>query len=251
MTDYNGKHVWIIGASSGIGKALAKQMDHLGAHLILSARNKEQLDALNEELEGKHHVFQLDITDHDMIKRTVKAVQASVPKLDSMVFMAAVYAASESERTDPVVINQIVNVNLASAINLSYAVLPVLKEQGEGQIALCASVAGYVGLPAGQPYSATKAGLINFAESLRSETDKSIDIKVINPGFVKTRMTDKNDFDMPMIITPEKAAEHIAKGLQSNGFEIHFPKGFTILLKLLRQLPYWLYFKFASRLVKG
>lgn len=251
MNYYKDKYIWIIGASSGIGRALAAQLDGLGAHLILSARSKEQLDALNDELGGKHLVYQLDITDHDMIKRTVKAVQASIPKLDSMVFMAAVYAASELERTDPVVINQIVDVNLASAINISYAILPLLKQQGFGQIALCASVAGYVGLPAGQPYSATKAGLINFAESLRVETDKAIDIKVINPGFVKTRMTDKNDFEMPMIITPEKAADYIVKGLQTKSFEIHFPKGFTLFLKLLRYFPYWLYFPIARRLIKA
>ncbi|MCH2037025.1 MAG: SDR family NAD(P)-dependent oxidoreductase [Rickettsiales bacterium] len=248
MSFYKDKHIWIIGASSGIGRALAVHLASLGAKLVLSARNKEQLDQLNEEIGGIHHVFQLDITDCEMIKRTVHAVQASIPRLDSVIFMAAVYAASESERTDPVIINQIVDVNLTSAINVSYALLPVLKEQGGGQLALCASVAGYVGLPAGQPYSATKAGLINFAESLRVETDRAIDIKVINPGFVKTRMTDKNEFEMPMIITSEKAAQHIAKGLQKRSFEVHFPKAFTTMLKVLRLLPYPLFFAIARRI---
>ena len=248
MSYYKGKTIWIIGASSGIGKALAQQLAGQGAKLILSARNKEQLEELNKELGGLHHVYQLDVTDPDMIKRTVGAVRASVSYVDSVIFMAAVYAPSDSECTDPAIIKQIVDVNLTGAIYCSYALLPMFKEQGFGQLALCASVAGYVGLPAGQPYSATKAGLINFAESLRVETDPKIDIKVINPGFVKTRMTDKNTFKMPMIITADKAAIHIMKGLRKSVFEIHFPKKFTYFMKLIGNVPYRLYFFIARRI---
>ena len=126
-------------------------------------------------------------------------------------------------------------------------VLPLLLAQGGGQITLCASVAGYRGLPKSQPYGATKAGLINIAESLAAEVPKQIDVRVINPGFVESRLTDKNDFKMPMRISPEKAAKAIADGLNKPGFEIHFPKAFTRIMKLLSYLPNSLYFALMRR----
>jgi short-subunit dehydrogenase len=131
---------------------------------------------------------------------------------------------------------------LNGAFNAVHAVLPILKSQAHGQFVLCGSVAGYCGLPNGQPYSATKAGVINLAESLRAE-EGHLDIKVINPGFVRTPLTDKNNFKMPMMIEPEEAAKIIVKGLQSKKFEIHFPKRFTFLMKILSVLPDFLYFK--------
>ena len=122
--------------------------------------------------------------------------------------------------------------------NVVHAALPILKEQKSGQIALCGSVAGYIGLSGGQPYSATKAAVMNLAESLHAECPNHIDIKLISPGFVRTALTDKNDFSMPMILTPETAAKAIANGLHTKRFEIHFPKKFTLMLKFLRLLPY-------------
>jgi len=128
------------------------------------------------------------------------------------------------------------------------AILPFFESQGHGQICLCASVAGYIGLPNSQPYASTKAALINLAESLHVEYEpKNIDIKVINPGFVQTPMTDRNQFEMPMMITAQEAATAIAKGITSQGFEVHFPKKFTLIMKLLRLLPYWLSFKITKK----
>lgn len=139
--------------------------------------------------------------------------------------------------------------NLLGAFTLIDSVLPILKQQRSGQLALCGSVAGYNGLPGGQPYSATKAAVINLAESLKAENPQ-LDIKVINPGFVKTPLTDKNSFQMPMMVSPEYAAQAIAEGLLKRGFEIHFPKKFTLLMKLLRILPRGLYFFLVSKLAK-
>ncbi len=249
MEHFKGKHIWIVGASSGIGKALAHDLARRGATLILSARRKEQLEQLNSALGGNHLIYELDVTDADTAKRTANAIQASIPRLDSVIFMAAVYAPAEEDRTNLNLIKHIIDVNLTGAYNIVYSALPILQQQRGGQLALCASVAGYCGLPTGQPYSSTKSALINLAESLRAELDSTIDVKVINPGFVKTRITDKNTFPMPMIITPEKAAQYITKGLQSSRFEIHFPKRFTLFLKFLRMLPYWIYFR-IMRLVK-
>lgn len=129
-------------------------------------------------------------------------------------------------------------------------VLPFFESQGHGQVNLCGSVAGYFGLPNSQPYASTKAAIANLAESLRVEyQDKNIDVKLISPGFVRTPMTNKNDFEMPMMIEVEEAAQYIAKGITSSRFEIHFPKRFTWLVKLLRSLPYCLSFRLSKNLL--
>ena len=242
MKPYAGKNIWIIGASSGIGRALAVVFASQGARLALSARSHYKLNELNEELGGAHIVLPLDVADNIAM---VEAAQ-SLPCIDSVIFMAAIYDPEPLSRLDIKAAHQMVNINLNGAFNTVYAVLPILKKQGHGQLVLCGSVAGYRGLPNGQPYSATKAAVINLAESLRAE-ERDLDIKVINPGFVRTPLTDKNDFKMPMIIEAEEAAKIIAKELQTNRFEIHFPKRFTFFVKLLGLLPSFLYFKFVSR----
>ena len=241
---YQDQIIWIIGASSGIGEALAHELASRGAVLALSARNKEALEKLRDSLGNqKHKVFELDVSDAELVSRTVNAIGDTFSRIDSVIFLAAGYSPMKLEEFDLSITRQIVNVNLLGAFHIVSAILPILKGQSQGQIALCGSVAGYFGLPGGQPYSATKAGIINLAESLHAELPKAIDVKLINPGFVRTKLTDKNNFKMPMIIEPEKAAIAIADGLLKKQFEIHFPKRFTYLLKFLRHLPYWLMLK--------
>lgn len=243
MDTFSQKRVWIIGASSGIGKAVAIALANQGAELILSARSEQSLLELNQMLGGLHQVEVLDVTDSKDVCFTAKSLE----QIDSVLFFAASYQPASLADMNIEHAKQTVNINLNGALNVIAAVLPLMREQGFGQIALCASVAGYVGLPNGQPYSATKAAIINLAESLRVE-QPDLDIKVINPGFVSTPMTAKNRFKMPMIISPEQAAEAIVKGLQTKRFEIHFPKRFTYFLKLLKSLPYWLYFRVIKSL---
>lgn len=241
MGSYAGKNIWILGASSGIGKALAVELAAQGATLALSARGEDKLQALNTELGGQHHVFPLDVSDADSFVKTAKTVQGKFNQLDSVIFMAAIYDPAPLSQLDIKSARQMVDINLNGAFNTVHAVLPILKAQGIGQLALCGSVAGYRGLPNGQPYSATKAAVINLAESLRAE-ERDLDVKLINPGFVRTPLTDKNDFPMPMMIEPEDAAKIIARELQTKRFEIHFPKKFTYFMKALRILPSWLFF---------
>jgi short-subunit dehydrogenase len=236
---YKDQVVWIIGASSGIGAALARELAARGATLALSARRKDELEQLNHELGDRHNVFALDTTDAATTLRTAKAIRAAFGRIDRVVFLAAAYAPMKIGALDLAVTKGIVDINLTGAFNLVHAVLPILKTQPvKGQLALCGSVAGYIGLPGGQPYSATKAAIINLAESLHAECKDVVDIKLISPGFVRTPLTDKNEFKMPMIIEPAQAAKEIADGLLSKRFEIHFPKRFTVLLKLLQLLPY-------------
>jgi short-subunit dehydrogenase len=162
------------------------------------------------------------------------------------VFLAGIYTPGMIGEASIESIKQIIDVNLYGGIALTKAVMPVLERQDHGQIALCASVAGYRGLPGGQPYSCTKAALINFTESLRAVTPRSIDVKVINPGYVDTRLTKQNTHHMPALISTEEAATAMAKGLNSTCFEVHFPKRFTIPAKLFCMLPNWLYFRLVS-----
>lgn len=243
---HQGKHIWIIGASSGIGKALARELASQGASLILTARREDKLKTLNEELGGNHRVLQGDAGDAEELLKAAKSIKS----LDSVVFMAALYAPHDKQPKDIAFIHKMLAVNLGGAFNTVHAVLPVFEKQGHGQIVLCGSVAGYRGLPYGQPYCATKAAIINYAESLKIELeDKNIDVKVISPGFVRTPLTDKNDFAMPMMIEPNEAAKALSKGLLSRSFEIHFPKKFTYMMKIIDILPRWLYFP-LSRLMK-
>lgn len=240
--------IWIIGASSGIGKALSIKLANNGARVVISARRKEELEQLKSELAGTPLVFPLDVTDSEMTTRTAHAIRAAAGRMDRIIFMSAAYTPMKLSSLDLTISRNMVEVNLMGTLNVIHAVLPILKEQSHGQIALCGSVAGYTGLPSGQPYSATKAAVINLAESLRAELPKTIDVKLISPGFVKSELTDKNDFKMPMIISAERAAQEIVRGLQSKTFEIHFPKGFTLFLKLLRWLPYWLSLRITEKL---
>ena len=247
MQNYQGKHVWIIGASSGIGHALAKELSARGAILSLSARSQEKLEHLNQSLGGVHHVHAFDVTDVNKFEETSHTIQKHTGRLDSVVFLAALYDPMACDKFDLKKVRQIVDVNLMGVFHLVHAVLPLVQMQKRGQIAICGSVAGFVGLPNGQPYSATKAAVINLVESLKAENPE-LDIKLINPGFVRTGLTDKNEFDMPMMIEPEQAAREIVNGLLKSSFEIHFPKRFTVLVKLLRLLPYSLYLKLASKI---
>ena len=247
MPDFAHKCLWIIGASSGIGRALAQELSRRGATLFLSARRVEALKSLSAEITGAHYICPMDIRDLEDVQNATRFVQENCTTLDSVINLAALYDPCTLENLDIATTRLLIDVNLMGTFNLIHTTLPILRAQGHGQMALCGSVAGFKGLPGGQPYSATKAAMINVSESLKAE-NPNLDIKIINPGFVRTPMTDQNDFAMPMIIEPGQAAKAIADGLLKRTFEIHFPKKFTFLIKLLRIIPDALYFRLARRL---
>lgn len=185
-------------------------------------------------------MLSLDVTDKNGFSKAF----AKIGKIDSTIYLAADYKPGNIKSIQEQDVTRTISINLEGAFTLLRYLIPHYKKQGTGQIALCGSVAGYKGIPNGQPYSATKAAIINLAESLRAEMiGENIDVRLINPGFVRTALTDKNQFYMPMIIEPEQAAKEIADGLAGNSFEIHFPKRFTFFMKLLNILPYPLYFR--------
>ncbi|MFY0633436.1 MAG: SDR family NAD(P)-dependent oxidoreductase [Vannielia sp.] len=237
--------IWIIGASDGIGAALARHYAGEGARLILSARSEDKLSALAASLGGHHEVVTLDVADRASVEQATTRIAALGP-LDRIIHLAALYDPGRVAELDPEKAAQIVTVNLTGSFHIAQLAPPLLRRGG--QLALCGSVAGYIGLPKGQIYSASKAGVINLAQSLRSELSPGVDVRLISPGFVDTRLTQQNDFKMPAITTPEKAALAIAHGLARRRFEVHFPRRFTYALKLLSALPYWAALPLTGRL---
>lgn len=250
--NFKNKNIWIIGCSSGIGEAVAKELAASGATLALSARRETKLNKICNNLEGKHTVLPLDISNPKEVKKAVESLRSKWKKIDIIINFAALYYPGDMVKLESTKTKKLIEVNLTSSFYLAEYALPHLIEQGEGQLVFCGSVAGYMGLPGGQPYSATKAAIINMSESLYLEMKKSktnVDIKLINPGFVKTPMTEKNDFEMPMVLQPEQAAKAISKGLLASKFEIHFPRKFTNIMKFLEILPYGIYFRLAKKIV--
>ncbi|WBU59608.1 SDR family NAD(P)-dependent oxidoreductase [Paracoccus albus] len=240
------ERIWIMGASDGIGAALARLWAARGASLILSARSEDRMADLAQELGGAE-VLPCDVTDRDSLDTVAKAI-IDGGKLDRAITLAALYDPGKVMELDPDEAARIVNVNLTGSFNFARAAVPLLRQGG--QLALTGSVAGYFGLPQGQIYSATKAGVINLAESLRAELANDVDVRLISPGFVDTRLTQKNDFDMPALMQPAAAAVAILNGLDKGGFEVHFPRRLTLPLKFLRALPYGLAMRLTKRLVR-
>ncbi|WP_394197440.1 SDR family NAD(P)-dependent oxidoreductase [Litoreibacter albidus] len=239
--------VWIIGASEGIGAALATEYADRGARLILSARSEDKLIELADSLGANHEVVPVDVSDRASVDAAADEVSALGP-VDRVVHLAAIYDPGKIADLDSDMAAKIVTVNLTGSFHIAQVAPPLLK--AGGQLAICGSVAGYFGLPQGQIYSSTKAGVINLVESLRSELAGQVDVRLISPGFVDTRLTQQNDFDMPAVISTEAAAKAIADGLQSGGFEVHFPRRLTLAMKFLRLLPYWASLRLAGRLTK-
>jgi NAD(P)-dependent dehydrogenase (short-subunit alcohol dehydrogenase family) len=248
--DFQGKNVWIIGASSGIGRALAMTLARRGARVAISSRRAEALEEIKKAIGPQHIVVPCDVTDAQSLKDAVQKTQERLDVIHSVIFLSATYAPGSVLSVPMTEVRRVFDTNILAPFALAQEIIPVLRFQREGQLAFCASVAGYRGLPNGQPYAASKAALISLAETLRAEeAPHGIDIRVINPGFVDTPMTSKNLFAMPLLQTPEKAARAIADGLSGSHFEIHFPPLFTYGMKLLRLLPDFIYFRLMRRLV--
>jgi len=244
LPDWRGQRVWLIGASSGIGEALAQRLIYLGARVAVTSRDAAALKNL-----GASYVAPADVTDAVALAAAHGAVAAAFGGLDAVFVNAGTHLPMRAWELDAAAAARLVHVNLIGAMNAVALVAPGFAERGGGRIALTASVAGYGGLPTGLVYGATKAALINFAETLYLDlAPRGVGVHLFNPGFVKTPLTDKNDFKMPALISSEEAACAILDGIQAGEFETHFPKRFTRALKLLRLLPYRLYFPLVHRL---
>jgi NADP-dependent 3-hydroxy acid dehydrogenase YdfG len=250
IQNWQGRRVWLVGASSGIGLACAKALNAAGANVIVSAR---EVGALTEwaktcNKEGLPvELMALDVTDALQVKYVARQVATGGP-LDFVLYCAGHYRAQRATEFDLKDMLRHQDVNYNGMLRVLDAVLPMFLQQGCGHISLVSSVAGWRGLPNGLAYGPTKAAMTHLAETLYMDLqDKGIGVSVINPGFVATPLTAQNNFQMPALISPEEAAKAMLAGWSEGLFDIHFPKRFTAWLKLLRLLPYRVYFALVRR----
>jgi short-subunit dehydrogenase len=242
--DFTGRRIWIIGASAGIGAALAHALARRGALLVLSARDAGALTSLAAEC-GRAAVLPLDLAQQGALAAATAGLAPQGP-LDAVICTAALYDPSRVADLDLASAEAMLRVNILGTLAVAQLCPPLLRDGG--QLVLFGSVAGYFGLPGGQPYSATKAAVNNLAETLAAELAPRVDVRLVCPGFVATRLTARNRFTMPALITAEDAAEAVLRGMGRHGFEIHFPRRFTLAMKLLRLLPYALSLRLTRRL---
>lgn len=248
IRDWRGKRVWIIGASSGIGAALARALLAQGARVALSARSTPGLAEIAATPGATALVLPLDVTDAAAVAPALQQVVAAWRGIDLVLWCAGSHHPVRAWELDAADARRLVDVNLNGVINGLPAVVRQLLLQNCGGIAIVSSVAGYGGLPTALVYGATKAALSNLAETLYLDlAPRGIAVYLINPGFVKTPLTDKNTFKMPALISAEEAAQEILSGFARGAFEIHFPRRFTLWLKVLRLLPYRWYFALVHK----
>jgi NAD(P)-dependent dehydrogenase (short-subunit alcohol dehydrogenase family) len=247
LREWRGKRVWLVGASTGIGRALAEQLHALGATVIVSARKMDALQAFADQHPGSI-ALPLDVSDGPAVKAAAEAALAAGP-LDLVCYCAGHYHAMRATAIDLPDLLRHHEVNTVGALHVLAAITPAMVARGQGHISLVSSVAGFRGLPQSLAYGPTKAALINLAETLYLDLQPhGLGVSVINPGFVETPLTAQNEFHMPALITPETAAQAIVQGWARGEFDVHFPKRFTRLMKLLRLLPYRLYFAAVRRI---
>ena len=245
------KVIWITGASSGIGRALAIKFANEGWIVAASARREnllQELTKINENI----YAFPLDVTNIQQSKTVFKNIVEKFKDVEISIFGTGIHDPKSEKEFNLEKIRKIMEVNYFGTMNSINSVYSFYNKKKNGQISIISSVAGYRGLPAAGAYCASKSALTSFAESLYFEMKrKNVRVSLISPGFIETPMTDQNDFPMPFIKSPEFAAKQIFIGLtKKNGFEIHFPKVFTYMMKFLRILPSSIYFRFLEKGMK-
>ena len=247
----NNKTIWITGASSGIGKALAIKFAQEGWKVAISARRENLLKEISKS-QNNIDYFPLDVTDIEKCKTVFNNVKKKLGNVNISVFCTGIHDPKSEKKLNLEKVRKIMEGNFFGTVNSINAVYDYYKDKKSGQISIVSSVAGYRGLPAAGAYCASKSALSSFAESLYFDFKRdNVRISLVSPGFIKTPMTDQNDFPMPMIKSPEFAAEQMFKGLtKSKSFEIHFPKTFTSLMKVLKVIPSGLYFKIVEKGMK-
>ena len=245
------KTIWITGGSTGIGKALAIRFANEGWNVAISARRENLLKELSDRFENISP-FPLDVTDKENCKNIFNQVKEKFGDIDICFFSTGTWDPKKEKDIDVEQIENVFKINFFGTVNSIKAVEEYYKNRNEGTIAIVSSIAGYRGLPNSTGYGPSKSALNNLAESLYFDFGRhNVRVCLVSPGFIKTPMTDKNDFKMPFLKTPEFAADKIHEGLvNKKSFEIHFPKELTLTLKFFSILPYKLYFYLVKKLTK-
>jgi len=245
------KNIWITGATSGIGKALAIRFAQEGWQVAASARRENLLNEISK-LNKNISPFPLDVTDKEKCKEVFEEIKNKYQNLDICFFSTGTWDPKKEKNIDIEQMESVMKINFFGTLNCIKTVENYFKDKKSGHISIVSSVAGYRGLPNSTGYGASKAALINLAESLYFDFGRhNVRISLVSPGFIKTPMTDKNEFKMPFLKTPEFAADKIYNGLvNGSNFEIDFPKELTLILKLLKILPNRLYLYLIKKLTK-
>ena len=240
MRSFQGKRYWLVGASEGLGLALAQKLSAAGAELILSARSEDALHKAVASLPGKATALPVDVGSSD----SVQAAAAHLGELDGMVFLAGVYWPMRAQDWDATGAEAMADINFTGCVRAVGAALPGMVKRGRGHVVITGSLSGFRGLPGAIGYAASKAGTMVLAESLYADLRKTgIAVQLANPGFIRTRLTAKNDFTMPFIMEPEAAADIMFRHMAGDRFKISFPTLFSWLFRGGNFLPDWLYYR--------
>ena len=237
--EWQGKRYWLIGASEGLGAALAHKLSAAGAEVIVSARSADKLTALVDALPGRARAVTVDVSD----SASVKTAADEIGQIDGMVYLAGVYWPFAAQDWDAAQAEAMADINFTGAVRAVGACQPQMTDRDAGHIVLTGSLSGFRGLPGAIGYAASKAGVMALGESMQADLWRTgVRVQIANPGFIKTRLTDKNDFKMPFIMSPEDAAQEMLELMCDDGASAkHFPRGFSYLFRLSRFLPDWAY----------
>ncbi|MDG1281960.1 MAG: SDR family NAD(P)-dependent oxidoreductase [Pseudorhodobacter sp.] len=240
MRVWQGKRYWLVGASEGLGLSLARKINAAGAEVILSARSAEGLEKALATMPGRASAEAVDVADMD----AVRAAAERIGPVDGVVFLAGVYWPMRAQDWDAEKVVAMCDVNFTGCARVIGAVLPEMVKKGTGHVVITGSLSGFRGLPGAIGYAASKSGVMALAESLYADLRGSgIDVQVANPGFIRTRLTDKNDFSMPFLMEPDDAARHMFELMQTDRFKSSFPRAFSLLFRLSQFLPDWAYYR--------
>lgn len=240
MREWAGKRYWLVGSSEGLGEALAHRLSAVGAEVIVSARSEDRLAEVAAALPGRARVVPMDIRDMD----SVRAAAAEVGEVDGIVLLAGVYWPMAAQNWNSEQALAMADVNFTGFLRVLGEVLPQMVARDAGHIVLTASIAAFRGLPGTIGYSASKAAVLSLAECLYADLrDTGVDVQVVNPGFIRTQMTDKNDFSMPFIMEPNAAAREMFDLMNSDGFKKTYPRPLSWVFRLAQFLPDALYYR--------
>ena len=242
MREFRGRRYWLVGASEGLGRALAHRMAGAGAELVLSARNADRLAELAGELPGARPV-PVDVAD----AASVRAAAEAAGPVDGLVWLAGVYWPMRAQDWDAARAEAMCDVNFTGCVRVLGQVLPGMVARGAGHVVLTGSLSGFRGLPGAVGYGASKAAVMSLAETLRADLKGSgVEVQLANPGFIRTRLTAKNEFRMPFLMEPEEAADRMFTLMRTRRFAANFPRGFGAMFRAAQFLPDWAWFRLVS-----
>ncbi len=235
-----GKRYWLVGASEGLGREMAQQLSAMGVALVISARTKARLNDLAVELSGQVDVLPLDVKDTDNVAKAA----AQLGPVDGVIYAAGVYTPMNAQAWDAASVEAMCDINFLGCTRVLNHVVPDFVKLNQGHIVIIGSLSGFRGLPKSIGYSASKSAVMHLAECLYADLrGTNVKVQLLNPGFIKTRMTAKNDFSMPFLMSSAEAARYVITAMQKTGFQYTFPRMFSWFFRGANFLPAFMYYR--------